>query len=69
MEEALEVYRGLRGFYGASEGSTLKNSREKVKGLSDIDIAVVSEFLMREKKLEDFEKLIREFFDSPFEFP
>jgi len=38
-------------------------------GLSDIDIAIVSdEFRKREKKLEIFGKLTKEFFDSPFEF-
>lgn len=38
-------------------------------GLSDIDVAIVSdEFLNRDKKLEVFGKLMREFFDSPFEF-
>jgi len=38
-------------------------------GLSDIDVAVVSdEFRNRERKLEIFGKLTREFFDSPFEF-
>jgi len=38
-------------------------------GLSDIDVAIVSDrFKDREKKLEVFGKLIKEFFDSPFEF-
>ncbi len=38
-------------------------------GLSDIDVAVVSEeFRDREKKLEIFGKLTKTFFDSPFEF-
>ncbi|MBE8540468.1 nucleotidyltransferase domain-containing protein [Geoglobus acetivorans] len=38
-------------------------------GLSDIDVAVVSDsFSDREKKLEMFGKLTKEFFDSPFEF-
>jgi len=38
-------------------------------GLSDIDIAVVSEmFKDRDKKLEVFGKLTKIFFDSPFEF-
>lgn len=38
-------------------------------GLSDIDIAVVSEmFKNRDKKLEVFGKLTKIFFDSPFEF-
>uniref|UniRef100_A0A7C4WD82 Nucleotidyltransferase domain-containing protein n=1 Tax=Geoglobus ahangari TaxID=113653 RepID=A0A7C4WD82_9EURY len=38
-------------------------------GLSDIDVAIVSDrFKDREKKLETFGKLTKEFFDSPFEF-
>ena len=38
-------------------------------GLSDIDIAVVSNDLEdRNKKLEIFGKLTKKFFDSPFEF-
>ncbi|AKG92628.1 Nucleotidyltransferase domain [Geoglobus ahangari] len=38
-------------------------------GLSDIDVAIVSDrFSDREKKLEKFGKLTKEFFDSPFEF-
>ena len=38
-------------------------------GLSDIDVAIVSDrFRDREKKLEMFGKLTKEFFDSPFEF-
>ncbi len=38
-------------------------------GLSDIDVAVVSdEFEDREKRLEVFGKLTKAFFDSPFEF-
>jgi len=38
-------------------------------GLSDIDIAIVSEeFKDRDKKLEVFGILIKEFFNSPFEF-
>ncbi len=38
-------------------------------GLSDIDVVVVSErFRDRDKKLEVFGKLLKPFFDSPFEF-
>jgi len=38
-------------------------------GLSDIDVAIVSErFKDREKKLDVFGKLTKEFFNSPFEF-
>lgn len=38
-------------------------------GLSDIDVAIVSdEFRDRDKKLEIFGKLTEQFFDSPFEF-
>ncbi len=38
-------------------------------GLSDIDVAIVSDvFKNREKKLEIFGKLSRIFMDSPFEF-
>ena len=38
-------------------------------GLSDIDVAIVSEeFRSRERKLEVFDRLLKEFFDSPVEF-
>ena len=38
-------------------------------GLSDIDVAVVSDtFRDRDKKLDVFGKLTKSFFDSPFEF-
>ncbi len=38
-------------------------------GLSDIDVAIVSDaFKDRGKKLEFFGKITKEFFDSPFEF-
>ena len=38
-------------------------------GLSDIDIAIVSEeFENKEKKLEILDILLQRFFDSPFEF-
>ncbi len=38
-------------------------------GLSDIDVAVVSDtFRNRDKKLDVFGKLTKSFFDSPFEF-
>ncbi len=38
-------------------------------GLSDIDVAIVSDaFLQRDLKLELFGKLLEKFFDSPFEF-
>ena len=38
-------------------------------GLSDIDVAVVSnDFKDRDKKLEVFGELTKKFFDSPFEF-
>jgi len=38
-------------------------------GLSDIDVAIVSDvFEDRNRKLEFFGKLIKKFFDSPFEF-
>ena len=38
-------------------------------GLSDIDVAIVSDaFKDRDRKLEFFGKITKEFFDSPFEF-
>lgn len=38
-------------------------------GLSDIDIAVVSEkFKNRELKLKIYDELLKKYFDSPFEF-
>jgi len=38
-------------------------------GLSDIDLAVVSDdFKVREKKLEVYDVLFERFFDTPFEF-
>jgi predicted nucleotidyltransferase len=38
-------------------------------GLSDIDVAVVSDvFKDRDRKLDFFGKMLKEFFDSPFEF-
>ncbi len=38
-------------------------------GLSDIDIAIVSdEFGLREKRLEVYDVLLESYFDSPFEF-
>ncbi len=47
-------------------GSVLKDFSP---GLSDIDIAIVSdEFESREKKLQIYDLLFEKFFDSPFEF-
>ncbi|WP_457550564.1 nucleotidyltransferase domain-containing protein, partial [Archaeoglobus sp.] len=38
-------------------------------GLSDIDVAIVSdEFESREKKLEIYDLLFERYFDTPFEF-
>ena len=38
-------------------------------GLSDIDLAVVSDdFKVREKRLEVYDVLFEKFFDTPFEF-
>lgn len=38
-------------------------------GLSDIDVAIVSEeFASRERKLEVYDILFEKFFDTPFEF-
>lgn len=38
-------------------------------GLSDIDVAIISdEFVNREKRLEVYDILFEKFFESPFEF-
>lgn len=48
-------------------GSVVRN--EYSVGLSDIDVAIVSnEFKDREKKLKVYDILFSKYFDSPFEF-
>ncbi|RLI86980.1 MAG: nucleotidyltransferase domain-containing protein [Archaeoglobales archaeon] len=68
---AMEIKRILRSYLSDFEvyvfGSVVKGNYSP--GLSDIDLAIVSdEFKIREKKLKVYDILFEKFFDTPFEF-
>lgn len=71
VECAKEIKRVLAGILSDYKvyvfGSVVRGDYSP--GLSDIDIAIVSdEFENREKKLEVYDLLFEKFFDTPFEF-
>ncbi len=71
MKYAREVKESLRGQLKNFEvyifGSVVRGDFSP--GLSDIDIAIVSdEFESREKKMRVYDLLFEKFFDTPFEF-
>ncbi len=71
VDYAREIKMALAGILGDYRvyvfGSVVRNDYSP--GLSDIDIAIVSdEFENRKKKLEVYDLLFERFFDTPFEF-